>query len=397
MSEGALKGIRVLDCSRILAGPYCTMMLGDLGAEVIKIEQPGLGDGSRQWGPPWVEGESAYFLSVNRNKKSLTLNLKHPEGLKIFKRLAAKSDILVENFLPGTMTKFGLDYESLSLGNPGLIYCSITGYGQNGPYKDHPGFDFMIQAQGGIMSITGPTDGPPFKVGVAIVDITAGLYAHSAILAALYDRERTGQGQYIDVALLDAQIGWLVNVAHNYFATGESPTRYGNAHANIVPYEVFPTQDGYLALAVGSDSQYRRLCEATNRPDLWEDDRFQSNAGRVKARQELIPLLQDLFRQSSTAEWIELLEAYKIPAGPINDIPTLLADPQVEARQMVQEIEHPTLGPVKQLGPVAKLARTPASIHVAPPSLGEHTNEILENELGYSPADLAQLRADGAI
>lgn len=397
MSEGALNGIRVLDCSRILAGPYCTMMLGDLGAEVIKIEQPGLGDGSRQWGPPWVEEESAYFLSVNRNKKSLTLNLKHPEGLKIFKRLAAKSDILVENFLPGTMAKFGLDYESLSPGNPGLIYCSITGYGQYGPYKDHPGFDFMIQAQGGIMSITGPADGSPFKVGVAIVDITAGLYANSAILAALYDREQTGRGQYIDVALLDAQIGWLVNVAHNYFATGESPARYGNAHANIVPYEVFPTQDGYLALAVGSDSQYRRLCEAALRPDLWEDERFQTNAGRVKARQVLIPLLQDLFRQRSTAEWIDLLEAYKIPAGPINDIPTLLADPQVKARQMVQEIQHPTLGPVKQLGPVAKLARTPASIRKAPPSLGEHTSEILENELGYTPTDLARLRADGAI
>jgi len=372
-------------------------MLGDLGAEVIKIEQPGLGDGSRQWGPPWVEGESAYFLSVNRNKKSLTLNLKHPEGLEIFKKLAAKSDILVENFLPGTMEKFGLDYESLSPRNPGLIYCSITGYGQYGPYRDHPGFDFMIQAQGGIMSITGPADGPPFKVGIAIVDITAGLYANSAILAALYDRERTGRGQYIDVALLDAQIGWLVNVAHNYFATGENPARYGNAHANIVPYEVFPTRDGYLALAVGSDSQYQRLCEAALRPELWEDERFQSNAGRVKARQELIPLLQDLFRQRSTAEWIELLEAYKIPVGPINDIPTLLADPQVEARQMVQEIQHPTLGPVKQLGPVAKLARTPASIREAPPSLGEHTDMILEKELGYTSIELARLRDEGAI
>jgi formyl-CoA transferase len=397
LSEGALKGIRVLDCSRILAGPYCTMMLGDLGAEVIKVEQPGLGDGSRQWGPPWVEGESAYFLSVNRNKKSLTLNLKHPEALEIFKKLAAKTDILVENFLPGTMAKFGLDYQTLSVGNPGLIYCSITGYGQNGPYKDHPGFDFMIQAQGGIMSITGPADGPPHKVGVAIVDITAGLYANSAILAALFARERTGRGQYIDVALLDAQIGWLVNVAHNYFATGEQPARYGNAHPNIVPYEVFPTKDGYLALAVGSDSQYQRLCEVIQRPDLWQDERFQTNAGRVKDRDVLIPILQDLFRVRPTAEWIELLEEHKIPAGPINDIPTLLADPQVTARHMVQEIQHPTLGLVKQLGPVAKLNRTPASIREAPPSLGEHTGMILTGELGYTQADLARLRAEGAI
>ena len=397
MTEGALTGIRVLDCSRILAGPYCTMMLGDMGAEVIKVEQPGVGDGSRHWGPPWVESESAYFQSVNRNKKSLTLNLKHPEGQVIFKKLAATADVLVENFMPGAMKKMGLDHETLSTGHPGLVYCSITGYGQNGPYRDRPGFDFMIQAQGGIMSITGPVGGPPYKVGVAIVDITAGLFASNAILAALHYRDLTGRGQYIDIALLDTQIAWLVNVAHNYFTTGQPPTRYGNAHPNIVPYEVLPTHDGYLALAIGTDAQYQRFCEVTGRPDLWEDKRFQTNAGRVEHRDELIPILEDLFRRRISADWIELLVDQKIPVGPINDIPTLFNDPQVAAREMVQEIEHPTLGCIRQLGPVPKFMKTPATIRKAPPLLGEDTDAILGEELGYSNADLSRLRSEGAI
>ena len=397
LSKGALAGIRVLDLSRILAGPYCTMLLGDLGAEVIKVEQPGTGDGSRQWGPPWVGEESAYFLSINRNKKSLTLNLKHPEGLSIVKQLVARADILVENFLPGTMQELGLGYEQIAEQHPGLIYCSISGYGQNGPYRDRPGFDFMIQAQGGIMSITGPEEGPPYKVGVAIVDITAGMYANSAILAALHHRTRTGRGQYIDVALLDAQIGWLVNVAHNYFATGAPPQRYGNAHPNIVPYEVFATQDGYLALAVGTDAQYQRFCEVTQCPELWEDARFQSNAGRVKYREILVPQLQRLFQDRTTAEWLDLLVSNRIPAGAINDVPSLFSDPQVAAREMVREIEHPILGKVKQLGPVAKLSETPASLRSAPPLLGENTEQILSQELGYSKAAIAQLRVDGAI
>jgi formyl-CoA transferase len=397
LTEGALTGIRVLDCSRILAGPYCTMMLGDMGAEVIKVEQPGVGDGSRHWGPPWVESESAYFQSVNRNKKSLTLNLKHPEGQAIFKKLAATADVLVENFMPGAMKKMGLDHETLSAGNPGLVYCSITGYGQNGPYRDRPGFDFMIQAQGGIMSITGPVGGPPYKVGVAIVDITAGLFASNAILAALHYRDLTGRGQYIDIALLDTQIAWLVNVAHNYFTTGQPPTRYGNAHPNIVPYEVLPTHDGYLALAIGTDAQYQRFCEVAGRPDLWEDKRFQTNAGRVEHRDELIPILEDLFRRRISADWIELLVDQKIPVGPINDIPTLFNDPQVAAREMVQEIEHPTLGCIRQLGPVPKFMKTPATIRKAPPLLGEDTDAILGEELGYSNADLSRLRSEGAI
>jgi formyl-CoA transferase len=397
LSQGALADIRVLDCTRILAGPYCTMMLGDMGAEVIKIEQPGVGDGSRQWGPPWVESESAYYLSVNRNKKSLTLNLKHPEGQGIFKKLAAATDVLVENFLPGTMQKMGLDYETLSATNPGLIYCSLTGYGQDGPYRDLPGFDFMIQAQGGIMSVTGPVEGPPYKVGVAIVDITAGLFANSAILAALHHRDRTGQGQYIDIALLDAQIGWLVNQAHNYFATGETPRRFGNAHPNIVPYEVFRAQDGYLALAIGTDAQYRRFCELVSYPELWEDERFQTNAGRVEHRDTLIPRLQALIGQRALSEWLELLSENRIPAAPINDIPTLLRDPQVAARQMVQTINHPVLGEVQQLGPVAKFSHTPAQVRSAPPLLGEHTESILSQELGYSQEEIARMRQAGAI
>lgn len=397
MSPSALRGIRVVDLSRILAGPYCTMLLGDLGAEVIKIEMPGTGDGSRQWGPPWVGTESTYFLSINRNKKSLTLNLKHARGREILRKLVVGADILVENFKPGTMEKLGLDYKSLSQTNPGLIYCSISGYGQDGPYRDLPGFDFMIQAQGGIMSITGPVEGPPYKVGVAIVDITAGLYAYGAILAALHHRNSSGRGQYIDVALLDAQIAWLINVAHNYFATGDRPDRYGNAHPNIVPYEIFKTKDDYLALAIGTDDQYQRFCELVQRFDLWEDERFQTNAGRVEHRDELIPRLQSVIKARTSSKWIELLAKHKIPAGLINDIPTLLNDPQVAARDMVQEINHKSLGPLKQLGPVAKLSETPASIRSAPPMLGEHTELILREDLGYSMKEIQRLQSENTI
>jgi formyl-CoA transferase len=397
MSTAALEGIRVLDFSRILAGPYCTMLLGDLGAEVIKIERPGSGDGARQWGPPWMGEESAYFLSVNRNKQSMTLNLKHQDGRQLVRELIASADILVENFRPGTMKKLGLDYETLSPQHPALIYCSITGYGQSGPYRDRPGYDFMIQGQGGILSVTGPAEGPPSKVGVAIVDITAGLYAVSAILAALHFRNQHGEGQYIDVALLDTQIGWLANVAHNFFATGEAPGRFGNAHPNIVPYETFRTANGYLALAVGSDAQFERLCQAVERPDLWEDERYQTNAGRVENRESLVPELQALLMQRTASEWIELLLEHRVPVGPVNDIPTILSDPQVAARQMVQEIEHTALGSIKQLGPVAKLSRTPARLRKAPPALGEHTEELLMNELGRSPAEIEELRAEAVI
>jgi crotonobetainyl-CoA:carnitine CoA-transferase CaiB-like acyl-CoA transferase len=395
--EGALSNIRVIDLSRILAGPYCTMLLADYGAEVIKIEQPGSGDGTRQWGPPWIGGESAYYMSANRNKYSLTVDLKTPEGRTIVTQLASRADVLVENFKPGGTKKLGLDYETLAADNPGLVYCSITGYGQTGPYRERPGYDFIIQAEGGLMSITGPADGEPHKVGVAIVDITSGLFAANAILAALHERERSGRGQFIDVALLDSQIGWLANVAHNYFAGNQPPRRYGNAHPNIVPYETFPTAGGYIALAIGSDAQFQHFCRAVERPDLWTDERFQTNAGRVNYRQDLVARLQALFRSRPTEAWLELLHSTGIPAAPINDIPTILGDPHVAERAMVQEVKHPRAGTVKLLGPVAKLSRTPALINRAPPLLGADTERVLREQLGYSADEIESLRQAGAI
>ncbi len=397
LETAALAGIRVLDLSRVLAGPFCTMLLADYGAEVIKVEAPGRGDDTRHWGPPWAGGESAYFLAVNRNKRSLTLNLKHEEGRRILRELVARSDVLIENFKVGTTRRLGLDYESLRPLNPGLIYCSITGYGQTGPYRDRPGYDFVIQAEGGIMSITGPAEGEPHKVGVAIVDITAGLFAATAILAALHHRERTGEGQYIDVALLDAQVAWLANVAQNYLVSGETPRRYGNAHPNIVPYEVFPTADGYIAVGIGNDRQYRRFCQVAGRMDLWEDERFQTNPGRVEHREELVPRLQALFRTRPTAAWLELLHEAKIPAGPINDVAQVLNDPHVLARGMVQTVDHPTAGTIRLVGPVAKLSATPAAIRRPPPLLGQHTEEILTGLLGYDEKAVAHLRAEGVI
>jgi formyl-CoA transferase len=398
----ALAGLRVIDFSRVLAGPYCTMILADYGADVIKIEQPGLGDPTRQWGPPWIGGPpqdgglSAYYLTANRNKRSLALDLKTAAGQAIAKRLIATADIVVENFMPGTMMTLGLDYETLSATHPGLIYCAISGYGQSGPYRDRPGYDFIIQAEGGIMSITGPVEGEPHKVGVAIVDISAGLYAVTAILAAVHHRERVGRGQYIDVALFDAQIGWLANIAQNAFA-GETPARYGNAHPNIVPYETFLTADGSIAVGIGSDEQWRRFCRLAGQPALGQEPRFATNAGRVAARAELIPILRLVFRERSSAEWLADLSGLRIPAGPINDIPTALNDPHTAARRMVQRVEHSQLGALQVLGPVAKLSETPAAVRQAPPLLGEHTEAILCDDLGYSPAELETLKHDGII
>ncbi len=397
MKPQALSDIRVLDLSRILAGPYATMLLADLGAEVIKVEQPEVGDGTRHWGPPWLGPFSAYYLSVNRNKRSITVDLKTDEGREIIRSLVTKSDVLVENFKVGTMKRLGLDYETLSELNPELIYCSITGYGQDGPYRDRPGYDFMIQAHGGIMSITGPKEGPPYKVGVAIVDVTAGLFAVNAILAALHYRERTGQGQYIDIALLDAQVAWLVNVAQNYFATGQPPKRYGNAHPNIVPYETFETADGFLALAVGADTQFQRLCHVIQRPDLWEDERYRTNAGRVTHRVELIPELQRVFKTRTTDAWMQALVEANIPASPINDIPTVFSDPQVLHRRMAQTIHHPEVGDLTLLGPVPKLSLTPAEIRTPPPLLGEDTETILKELLGFDDKTLADLRTKGIV
>ena len=404
-NNGALTGIRVIDLSRVLAGPYCTMLLADYGADVIKIEQPGQGDPTRQWGPPWFGGEvpggapireSAYYLTANRNKRSLTLDLKSAAGQAIARRLIATADVVVENFMPGALAAYGLDYATLAAAQPELIYCSITGYGQTGPYRNRPGYDFMIQAEGGIMSITGPATGEPHKVGVAVVDVTAGLFAATAILAALHSRGQTGRGQWIDVALFDAQLGWLANVAANYLVSGEPPARYGNAHPNIVPYEAFAATDGLIAVGIGSEEQWRRFCALAGQPELAAEPRYASNAGRVGARDELIDRLRGVFAARSSADWLAALRAARIPAAPINDVPAALADPQAAARDMVRTVMHPA-GPLRLVGPVARLSATPAMVQTAPPLLGEHNETILGEELGYSPEEIGRLRQEGVI
>jgi crotonobetainyl-CoA:carnitine CoA-transferase CaiB-like acyl-CoA transferase len=394
--QQALSDVVVLDLTRVLAGPYGTMVLGDFGADIIKVEQPGRGDDTRQWGPPFNQhGESAYFLSVNRNKKSITLDLKQEAGRAVLRDLVQHADILIENFKVGMMASLGLDYEHLREINPTLIYCAITGYGQNGPYRHRPGYDAVIQAQGGIMSITGDAEGEPFKVGVAIVDITAGMYAVMAILAALHHRHRTDTGQLIDIALFDNQLGWLANVGSAYLTTGKPPTRHGNAHATIVPYQTFATADGGLMLAVGNDGQYTAMCHAMGHPALSTDARFRTNPERVVHRAELIPLLDEIFRTRPTHEWVESLLDVGVPCGPINDIPTALNDPQTIARGMVQYLPHPRGGMVGMVGPVPKMSETPPAIQSAPPALGEHTDHILREILGYDERRIADLYNQG--
>jgi crotonobetainyl-CoA:carnitine CoA-transferase CaiB-like acyl-CoA transferase len=401
--SGALDGITVIDLSRVLAGPYATMLLGDLGARVIKIEQPGRGDDTRRWGPPFTpNGESAYFLCANRNKESVTLDLKHPTGNAIVREMIARADIVVENFKVGSMAALGLGYEALQRIHPALIYCSITGYGQTGPYRDRAGYDAVIEAEGGIMSITGPgagenDEGHPYKVGVAVVDITAGMNAVIAILAALHHRQQTGEGQAIDIALLDTQVSWLANVASAYLVSGQTPKRYGNAHASIVPYQTMRAADGWFMLAVGNDAQFRKLCHLLELPALAEDERFATNQARVVHRTELLPLLEAAFAYTPVAAWTERLGAAGIPAGPVNDIPTALADPQIQARGMVQTVEHPITGPVPLVGPVPKFSSTPATIHLPPPLLGEHTHAVLSKWLGYTDEQIQNLTASGVI
>jgi formyl-CoA transferase len=393
-----LSGIKVLDLSRVLAGPYCSMMLGDMGADVIKVELPNLGDDTRHWGPPEAGGEAAYYLCVNRNKRSMTVNMKTPEGREIIRRLALRSDILIENYKVGTLTKMGLSYEDLRSDHPGLIYCSITGFGQDGPLSDKPGYDFMIQGMGGIMSFTGEPDGPPMKVGVAIVDITAGLFACSAILAALRHRDMTGRGQFIDIALLDAVVAWLANVGSNYLVSGELPRRYGNAHPNIVPYEPFKTKDGsYVALAVGNDRQWQDYCRLAGLDHLAGDPRFATNPKRVLHRDILIPLVAEKMVEKTGEEWLRELDVMKIPCGPINTLDKVFSHPQILARQMVAEVPHPTAGSVKLVASPMKLSDTPCGIRRHPPLLGEHTAEILAQELGYTVDAIGRLREKGAI
>ena len=398
----ALSHITVLDLSRVLAGPYATMTLGDYGAEVLKIEQPGRGDDSRHWGPPFTAGgQSTYFLCANRNKRSLTLNLKTDDGQTIFRRLAAQADVVVENFKAGGMERLGLGYESLRADNPGLIYCAITGYGQTGPDRALPGYDTVIQAQGGIMSITGPTncgaDGEPYKVGVAIVDITAGLQAAVAILTALQHRDFTGAGQQIDIALYDTQLSWLANVASSYLLSGESPRRYGNAHGTVVPYQTFATADGHLMLAVGNDNQFASLAQAVGEPSWADDERFATNPARVQFRDALIPALTAHFRTLPTDAWIERLRSAGVPCGPVNDIPTALETPQARHRQMVQTVTDGNGDKIRLVGPVPKLDGTPTHIFRPPPLLGEHTNELLQEKLAFTDEEIAALRGRGVI
>ena len=394
----ALEDVKILDLSRILAMPYCSMMLGDLGAEIIRVERPGVGDETRHWGPPWAGELSAYYLCTNRNKKGITVDLKKKEGQEIVRRLAERSDVLLENFLPGDLARMNLGYEDIKALNPGIIYASVTGYGQNGPYRDQPGFDFILQAQGGLMSIIGEEEGPPMKVGVAIVDITAGLFACSAILAALHYREKTGQGQHVDLALLDAQVAWLANQASNYLVSGKVPRRLGNAHPNIVPYETFRAADGiYIALGVGNDNQWRKFCKLAGIESLADDPRYATNPKRVENRKKLVPLLQEVFLRKESGEWLRLLSQAEIPVGPINTIDRVFADPQVLARQMLVEMEHPKVGKFKLVGSPLKLSQTPVQYRIPPPLLGEHTEEVLGNILGYDKETIARLKTGKVI
>ncbi len=392
-----LDNIRVLDLSRVLAGPYCAMMLGDLGAEVIKVERPGAGDDTRQWGPPFAAGESAYYLCCNRNKKGITLNLKSAEGRNLALRLAERSDVLIENFLPGTLDGWGLSYEALSRRNPRLVYCSVTGFGQTGPRRDEPGYDIMIQAMAGVMSITGEADGAPMKVGVAISDITAGIFALSGILAALYARERTGKGERIDSALFDSTIAWLANIGSIYLVSGKVPRRQGTAHPNIVPYQAFAAADESLIIAVGNDGQFVKFCDCLGRPELARDPRFVTNPLRVQNRAVLIPLVAAEIGRRPAAEWLQKLDQAGVPCGPVNTIDRVFDDPQTAAREMLVEVPHPTIGPLKMAGSPLKLAGITHPPRRPPPLLGEHTDQVLRDVLKMTEEEIHRLRQAGVV
>jgi len=393
-----LEGVCVIDLSSVLAGPYCTMLLGDLGAEVIKVEKPGKGDDTRHWGPPYTkDGRSAYFLCVNRNKRSMTLNLKSERGLEILRDLIRQGDILIENFHVDTLENWGLGYDELQKLRPGLIYCTITGYGYTGPYRHRPGYDFIIQAEGGLMSITGPVEDGPYKVGVAITDIMAGLFATNAILAALYARQHSGQGQRIDISLFDAQIAMLANVASNYLVSGRIPERYGNAHPNIVPYQTFKARDRYFALGVGNDSQWSKLCGMVGRPEWAEDSRFKTNANRVENRDVLVDLLGALFIQQDAVDWLRELEAIGVPAGPINTIDQVFADPQAQSRAMKIDIPSSTNVSLPLIGFPIKIPTSQLIIRYEPPFLGQSTDEILREVLEYDDEMIQLLRDDKII
>jgi formyl-CoA transferase/CoA:oxalate CoA-transferase len=392
-----LSGLTVVDLTRVLSGPYCTMLLADMGARVIKIEQPGRGDDTRAWGPPFVEGESAYFLSINRNKESLTLDLKHPQARPLLDSLLDRADVLVENFRPGTMDRLGLGYGDIAKRWPRLVYCSISGFGQTGPRRAEPGYDAVIQAEGGLMSITGDADGPPFRLGVAIADIVSGMFAAQGITCALLARERTGRGQQVDIGMLDATAALLTYQAGIYFATGSTPGRMGNRHPTIVPYETFPGSDGDFVVAVGNDEQWRRFCGVIGAPELQNDERFAANRGRVRHYDALRPLLVEKLRSKPRAEWVASLKVAGVPCGAVREVGEVLQDEHLLARNMIEVAEHAVAGAVNVLGVPVKLSDTPGSVRTAPPALGQHTEQILWGELGLSEAEIAELRSSGAV
>ncbi len=405
---GPLSHLRVLDLSRVLAGPWASQNLADLGAEVIKIERPGVGDDTRAWGPPWMKDaggkdtdQSAYYLSVNRNKKSVTLDISKPEGQKIARELADKSHVLIENYKVGTLKKYGLNYEKLKETNPSLIYCSVTGFGQDGPYAPRPGYDFIFQGMGGLMSITGERDGQPGagpqKVGIAITDVLTGMYASVAILAAITHRERTGEGQYIDAALLDTMVAFNANQIVSFFCSGKLPVRWGNAHPQVVPYEVFPTADGHIILAVGNDSQFASFCQAAGCAEVAQEPRFKTMSQRIIHRGELIPLITEVMRTRSKSEWIQLLEAANVPCGPINNMKEVFEDPQVQHRELRVDMPHSRGGTAPVVRSPIRLSGTPVEYRLAPPALGQHNEEVLKDLLGRSDADLQKLKAAGIV
>jgi crotonobetainyl-CoA:carnitine CoA-transferase CaiB-like acyl-CoA transferase len=394
--RGPLAGLTVVDLTRVLSGPYCTMQLADMGARVIKIERPGHGDDTRGWGPPFVQGESAYFMSINRNKESVTLDFKHPEGRKLLDQLIARADIVVENFRPGTLNAVGFDYESLRGRYPRLIYASISGFGQNGPQRDRPGYDAVVQGEGGLMSITGPPDGPGFRLGVAIGDLVSGLYTAQGILLALFAREQTGRGQYVDVGMLDSVASLLTYQAGIYFATGIPSPRMGNRHPSIVPYEVFQAHDGDVVVAVGNDDLWRRFCRVAGLDALADDARFATNRDRVLNYDVLRPVIAETFARRSRADWLEGLGNAGVPAGAVRDVGEALRDEQLLARCMVESVEHPSTGVVQVLGVPVKLSSTPGAINRPPPRLGEHTGAVLQ-ELGLDPTRIGELQQAGVI
>ncbi len=398
VTNNLLENICVIDLTRVLAGPYCTMMLGDLGADIIKIEVPSRGDDTRHWGPPFTKGgESAYYLSANRNKRSMTLNLKSEEGLEILKKLIAKGDVLVDNFKTGTLSRWGLDYETLQEIRPGLIYCTVTGYGYTGPYSSRPGYDLIVQATGGFMSITGPENGDPSRAGVAIADISTGMFAANAILAALYSREQTGKGQRIDMSLLDSQVALLSYAATNYFVSGSITNRLGNAHPNIVPYQSFKARDMHFVLAVGNDKQWEIFCKSINKPEWIDDEKYSTNALRVNNRKQLIDQLSKLFATQNAGYWLEIFDKVGLPSGPINELDKVFETEQIKSREMQIELPHSIDNKVTLLNSPIKIPTSPTKTHKAPPTLGEHTEEILKEKIGLDQDTVARLRDEGIL